>query len=95
VRHATGAQAALDALARDPGVDLVFSDMVMPGGMNGMELAREIGRRHPGLPVLLTSGFSPAAAAAEGEGLRVLAKPYTMEALAEAVRAELRDRSAA
>jgi DNA-binding LytR/AlgR family response regulator len=61
--------------------------MVMPGGMDGIDLAREIGRRRPGLPVLLTTGFSPAAAAAERDGLPVLLKPYSREALSAALHA--------
>ena len=43
--------------------DLLLTDIVMPG-MDGIELAREVGRRRPDLPVLLTTGFSPAATAA-------------------------------
>ena len=93
--HVAGPGAALEFLDRNPQVDLVFSDMVMPGGMDGIELAREIGRRRPDLPVLLTSGFSPATAAAESEGRRVLPKPYTIESLAQAIEAELRNRPAA
>ena len=93
VAHASGAMAALDVLDRQPEFDLVFSDMVMPGGMNGIELAHELGRRYASLPVLLTTGFSPAAAAAQREGRRLLVKPYTMENLAAAVAATLRRRS--
>jgi CheY-like chemotaxis protein len=57
-------------------VDLVFSDIMMPGGMNGVELAREIRSRRRGLPVLLTSGYAEAAKRdAEAEGVRILPKP--------------------
>ena len=62
--------------------DLVFSDMVMPGRMDGVTLAQEIRRRWPGLPVVLNSGFSEAADAASREGWRLLAKTYRIDALA-------------
>lgn len=48
---------ALDILLRIPEIDLLFTDLVMPGGMNGLELARTARERHPGLKVLFTSGF--------------------------------------
>ena len=54
---------------------LVFSDLVMPG-MSGLELARELRRRDPGLPILLATGYSDAAESAMREGYEVVAKPY-------------------
>ncbi|PZR43673.1 MAG: hybrid sensor histidine kinase/response regulator, partial [Stutzerimonas stutzeri] len=64
-------------------VDVVFSDVMMPGGMNGVELAREIRVRALGVPVLLTSGYAEAAQqSAAAEGVHVLAKPYRLEDLA-------------
>jgi CheY-like chemotaxis protein len=67
-------------------VDLVFSDIMMPGGMNGVDLAREIHRRRRGLPVLLTSGYAEAAReSAAAEGVRVLPKPYRLDELAAAL----------
>jgi signal transduction histidine kinase/CheY-like chemotaxis protein len=86
VTRAASAAAALGALANGRSVDLVFSDIMMPGGMNGVELAREIHRRRQDLPVLLTSGYAEAAreSAAE-EGVRVLPKPYRLEELAAAL----------
>jgi DNA-binding LytR/AlgR family response regulator len=59
----------------------------MPGEMNGIELAREIARSRPGLPVVLTTGFSPAAQAATREGLPLLPKPYSIDSLAEVLAA--------
>ncbi len=86
VREADTALAALDSLGRGGPVDLVFSDVIMPGGMNGVELARELARRRPGLPVLLTSGYTaqrfPTAMA---EDLQVLRKPYTLHDLSLAI----------
>ena len=49
----------------------------MPGGSNGLDLAREIRRRRPGLPVVLTTGNSEAAARMRGVEFRLLLKPYT------------------
>ena len=84
VREANAAAALNTLSTRD--FDLVFSDMIMPGDMNGLELAREIARRRPDLPIILTTGYSPAATAAAQEGLRLLVKPYRMEDLANELR---------
>jgi signal transduction histidine kinase len=92
IRAATAA-AALGALANDRRVDLVFSDIMMPGGMDGVELAREIRRRRRDLPVLLTSGYAEAVKDRTFEaGVRVLRKPYRIEELAAALD-EARSRS--
>ncbi|MBP2561914.1 signal transduction histidine kinase/ActR/RegA family two-component response regulator [Neorhizobium galegae] len=86
VRAATAA-AALGALANGRTVDLVFSDIMMPGGMNGVELAKEIRLRRNDLPILLTSGYSEAAKqAAEAQGIKILRKPYQLAELEEALR---------
>ncbi|HYH21518.1 MAG TPA: ATP-binding protein [Azospirillum sp.] len=88
VLHAAAAAEALDTLTQHRhGFDCVFTDIVMPGGMNGVELAREIRRRYPDLPVLLATGYSDAATAAAEEGFRVLRKPYEPKILAEALNA--------
>ena len=81
VIHVKSAAAALDRLADGRGIDVVLSDVMMPGGMNGVELAREIRKRLPDLPVVLTTGYIEAARTAMGEGLEVLVKPYQLEAL--------------
>jgi len=83
------AAAALETLSADPAFDLVFSDMVMPGEMNGLELARDLARRYPRLPVVLTTGFSDAAKVAAEQGVRLLLKPYRMEALQAELAAAL------
>ncbi|WP_105422542.1 MULTISPECIES: ATP-binding protein [Neorhizobium] len=86
VRAATAA-AALGALANGRRIDLVFSDIMMPGGMNGVELAKEIRSRRMDLPILLTSGYSEAAKqAAEVQGIKILRKPYQLAELSEALR---------
>ena len=89
VTRVAGPTAALGALANDRRVSLVFSDIMMPGSMSGVELAREIRKRRPGLPVLLATGYQEAAAPAAKDGFRVLLKPYTMEELAGAIGAQL------
>ncbi len=81
VRSVAGAQAALAALRLDPEVDLVFSDILMPGGKNGIDLAGEIGERYPDMPVLLTTGYSASAQDAVARGAVVLQKPYDLEGL--------------
>jgi CheY-like chemotaxis protein len=73
--------AALAELASGQRFDLMFSDMVMPGGVGGLDLAREAARQRPELKIILTTGFSEAATAAAAEGMRVLPKPYDLAAL--------------
>ncbi|MDR0182065.1 ATP-binding protein [Lysobacter arvi] len=86
VIHATNATAALGALANDRRVDLVFSDVMMPGGTNGIQLAKQIRTRRPALPVLLTSGFSEAMRGeAEALGISILRKPYGLKELRAAI----------
>jgi PAS domain S-box-containing protein len=86
VRAAT-AQSALGALANNRCLNLVLSDIMMPGEMNGLDLARELRRRRPELPFLLSSGYAEAASReAEAEGIGILRKPYTLEALDRALR---------
>jgi two-component system NtrC family sensor kinase len=75
------AEAALAVLRAGRRFDLVLSDILMPGGLNGLELARQIQREWPGQPVLLTTGYSPSAQQAAAEGFTVLRKPYDAAAL--------------
>ena len=70
VVHVKSAAAALDALAATREIDIVFSDVMMPGGMSGVELAREIRERFPEMPVVLTTGYIEVARSAVTEGLR-------------------------
>jgi signal transduction histidine kinase/CheY-like chemotaxis protein len=78
--EAASALAVLDRGAEP--IDLVFSDMVMPGTMDGAALAEAVLQRRPDLPVVLTTGFSEAAESATRKGLRLLPKPYRIEDLA-------------
>jgi CheY-like chemotaxis protein len=79
------APAALAALHADSAFDLVFSDIVMPGGMSGLELAEAIAASFPALPILLATGFSNAALAPGALRFPVLAKPYSVQELARRV----------
>lgn len=88
VTRAASAAAALGALADGRSVDLIFSDIMMPGGMNGVELAREIRKRRSDIPVLLTSGYAEASVhEAQRAGIQILAKPYHIDELAAALSA--------
>src|SRR5215831_2756683 len=89
VETAVSAAQALDILSRDHPVDLLFSDVIMPGGMNGVQLAVEARRIRPELKVLLTSGYTAAALSREHglpDNLDVVEKPYQREELAEKLR---------
>lgn len=83
VLWAPNAEAALEAIEND-GIDLVFSDIVMPGRLDGLGLARIVRQRYPGLPILLATGYSEAA-----QGVRtdfpILRKPYRVHELSQAI----------
>ena len=91
VSEANDGPSALKVLGQDgKGVDLVFSDVYMPPGMDGFELAQELHRRYPHIKTLLTSGFPGMFVdrdGIDGTGFTVLRKPYTRADLAEAVQA--------
>jgi signal transduction histidine kinase/CheY-like chemotaxis protein len=92
VLEAEHAAAAIKTLEAEPGVALLFSDIVMPGPMNGRELARWAVAHRPGLKVLLTTGFSKetgSVSPADEDDFSLLKKPYTREHLGEAVRVVL------
>jgi PAS domain S-box-containing protein len=90
VTRAASAQAALGALADGREVDLVFSDILMPGSMGGIDLAREIQRRRPGVSILLTTGYGGTAIKdAEAQNIQILCKPYEIEELDAALRTAL------
>ena len=77
--------------------DLLFTDIVMPGGMNGRQLAEEAARRRPSLKVLFTSGYAQSAISYLGPldpGVRLLTKPYRRRELARMIRLALDDKAA-
>ena len=90
VIHVASPEAALGALADGRAVDVVLSDIMMPGGVSGLDLAREIRRRHPHLPIVLTTGYVEAAGAMKEGEFVLLSKPYSLEALADALGGEAR-----
>jgi PAS domain S-box-containing protein len=77
------AKEALERLSADQRPTLVFTDVVMPGGISGIELAQKVRERFPELPVLLTTGYSEQVAGTHG--FPVLQKPYELETLAAAL----------
>jgi PAS domain S-box-containing protein len=86
VKRAADASAALAILSENEfSADLVFSDVIMPG-MNGVELAGIIRDRFPGLPVVLTSGYSNVLAENAHSGFELIQKPYSVEALSRTLR---------
>jgi PAS domain S-box-containing protein len=90
--EAENAKAALRMLEAHPEIDLLFTDIIMPGGMTGTELAREARRLYPKLKILLTSGYT-ARAMTNGvhdiAGLELLNKPFRKRDLAQRLRAVL------
>ena len=89
VLDARNGSAALAILDRGDRVDLLFTDMVMPGGMNGAELAIRARERRPGLKVLFTSGYTAPALASQMlqvDSSAILSKPYRIADLAREVR---------
>ena len=80
---------ALQQLRTDPGIDMLFTDIVMPGGMSGWELADQARRIRPGLPVLFTSGYALETLVEQGRAHAqsiVLTKPYRKSELAQRLR---------
>jgi len=85
VDEAPSADDALARLAdrRQPAIDILLSDVVMPGRLDGVGLAEEVQRLYPTIPVVLATGYTTRLAAASA--FRVLAKPFSHQALAEAL----------
>ncbi|WBL76369.1 PAS domain S-box protein [Bradyrhizobium xenonodulans] len=86
---AVNGKEALERLRIDPGIDMLFTDIVMPGGMSGWELADQARRIRPGLPVLFTSGYALETLVEQGRTHAlavVLTKPYRKIELAQRLR---------
>ncbi len=83
VHRVADAESALRELEKN-GVDFVFTDIVMPGKMDGLGLAHHLRQIHPGLPILLATGYSEAAADVRGD-FPILRKPYEIHELSEAI----------
>jgi len=98
VCSASSGREALDLLEQDVECDLLFTDVVMPGGMSGPELAEAAKKLRPGLKVLYTSGYTENAIVHQGRlepGVHLLSKPYRRDELARRVRRVLDDGSTA
>lgn len=92
VIEASSADQALE-LMQDNAVDLVFSDIVMPG-MSGLDLAQQIRERHSGIPVLLASGYSSKQFIPKDQReFPILRKPYKLETLAAGINHLMRERT--
>ncbi len=89
VLEAEDAPSALSLLEKSTGVDLLFSDVVLPSGMNGVDLVRKARQHHDGLKALLTSGYLaefPGRADSSDLGAELIKKPYRKRALARKIR---------
>ena len=86
---AADAVGALHRLQNDHGYDLLFSDVVMPGGLNGIELARRAQALRPDLKVLLTSGYLGETAQGRSHEFALIEKPYERAELAAQIRSVL------
>lgn len=86
---ASSAELALDVLAGDFRIDVLFSDVVMPGGMDGYELASQVRTRYPGIKILLTSGYSDKVLnerVRDQTQANLLIKPYSLAQLAQQMK---------
>ena len=81
VIEAGNAQQALAQLEARPDIDVIFTDINMPGDMDGFALAREVHKRRPGIHLILTSGRMRLDRAAVPEAVAFMPKPYTAEKL--------------
>ena len=83
---------AVDILESETAIDLLFTDVVMPNGMSGRQLADQALEKRPGLPVLYTTGYSRNAIVHQGRldaDVHLLSKPYTQKELATKIRSLL------
>ncbi len=87
VLRAASAQEALDVIERGEPINLLFTDVVMPNGMSGIDLAREVRRRRPDVKVLITSGYTNRMPGDDGDAeFMSLVKPYSSADLAKRLR---------
>ncbi len=97
VIEAANGKEALAIIETDARIDLLFTDVVMPGGLNGRQLAEDAQNRRPGLKTLFTSGYAEGSMPHRGAldpasldpGIRLLSKPYRKQVLAQKIREAL------
>ena len=92
VLEAENGMQALDIVGSEDGIDLLFTDMVMPGGLGGLELSKKVRSHRPDIKVVYTSGYTekgPFNGGSDGKKVHWLTKPYTREKLAQKVREAL------
>ncbi|WP_313706105.1 histidine kinase famiy protein [Massilia sp.] len=91
VVSASSGERALELLDGGKKIDLLFTDVIMPGGMNGLQLAEQVRERRPETPILITTGYMEELPSPTGrtQPLDVLSKPYRQEELLSRVRAIL------
>jgi CheY-like chemotaxis protein len=89
VLEAAEGRDALEIVEQHPEIGLLFTDVILTGGMNGRALSDEVSRRKPGLPVLFTTGYTSNAIVHHGRldpGMHLIGKPFTYAELAAKVR---------
>ena len=94
VLEAGDGKEALQLFADTPNIDMVITDLALPGGMNGHDIALAIRDKNPSMPMLIVSGYTEGALSRQDrlpEDLRILHKPFTKAQLADAVSSALKD----
>ncbi len=98
VLEAEDASSAVDLVEAGAAIDLVFSDVIMPGKMSSLELSKVVRDRLPRAQVLFTSGYAEGVLAHDGRldaGVNLLQKPYSADVLSARIRHMLRRRQQA
>ncbi|WP_338760118.1 histidine kinase famiy protein [Massilia sp. METH4] len=92
VLGASSGETAIELMDRYGEIDLLFTDIIMPGGMNGLQLAERVRQRQPDVPVLLATGYIDQlpTAVSDAPAFPILAKPYRLTELAERIRLALK-----
>jgi signal transduction histidine kinase len=89
VRHCLGAEPAIQALQEGPLFDVVFTDIVMPGSLNGLDLARWVAQHTPAIAIVVSTGYTTQHI---DPAIKVLAKPYSMDAMLAELQLAVRSR---
>ena len=89
ILEAGDAREALKLLETEPGISLIFTDINMPGDMDGLDLAEEVARRWPDIEIIVTSGGVQLDPADVPDSGKFLSKPYGMDELVRLVKEQL------